>query len=155
MSASSQSGASKEVESARPGEGISPRERQVIRMIADGLNCKAIASELNFSTKTVEAHKFNFMRKLDLHNVAQIVRYAVAHGIIEVPLLVGRSKPHEAAKPRGLRSIIRQSCKYWDDRGMPYPAHLRSAMDWMEKEDAVEKSQTDLAEMQSEAKPSC
>ncbi len=47
---------------------------------------KDIASGLNLSVKTVEAHKFNLMRKLDLHNKAQLVQYAIQKKIIQIPV---------------------------------------------------------------------
>ena len=46
---------------------------------------KEIAGGLNLSVKTVEAHKFNLMRKLDIHNKAQLVQYAIQKKIIQIP----------------------------------------------------------------------
>ena len=64
---------------------LTPREREVIRMIAEGNSAKRIASLLGLSVKTVEAHKFNLMRKLDIHNTAQLVTYAIQKRIVALP----------------------------------------------------------------------
>src|SRR5262249_15379815 len=47
---------------------LTPREREVVKMIAEGKSVKEVASLLGLSVKTIEAHKFNLMRKLDIHN---------------------------------------------------------------------------------------
>jgi DNA-binding NarL/FixJ family response regulator len=65
---------------------LTPREREVIKMIAEGNSVKEIAALLGLSVKTVEAHKFNLMRKLDIHNKAQLVTYAIQKKIIKMPL---------------------------------------------------------------------
>ena len=54
-------------------------------MIAEGNSARSIAGLLGLSVKTVEAHKFNLMRKLDIHNKAQLVTYAVRKKIVTVP----------------------------------------------------------------------
>jgi two-component system, NarL family, response regulator NreC len=64
---------------------LTPREREVLKLLAEGNSTKEIASELNLSVKTVEAHKFNLMRKLDIHNKAQLVQYAIQKKIIKLP----------------------------------------------------------------------
>jgi two-component system, NarL family, response regulator NreC len=64
---------------------LTPREREVVKMIAEGNSVKAIASLLGLSVKTVEAHKFNLMRKLDIHNKAQLVTYAIQKKILKMP----------------------------------------------------------------------
>jgi DNA-binding NarL/FixJ family response regulator len=66
---------------------LTPREKEVIKMLAEGQSVKEIACGLNLSVKTVEAHKFNLMRKLDIHNKAQLVQYAVQKKIIRIPVL--------------------------------------------------------------------
>ncbi len=63
---------------------LTPREREVLKFLAEGLSVKEIAVILKLSTKTVEAHKFNLMRKLDLHNKAQLVQYAIKRKIIKI-----------------------------------------------------------------------
>jgi len=66
---------------------LTAREKQVLKMLAEGSSVKEIACDLNLSVKTVEAHKFNLMRKLDIHNKAQLVQYAIQKKIIRVPTL--------------------------------------------------------------------
>ena len=61
---------------------------EVLKMLAEGNSVKEIACDLNLSVKTVEAHKFNLMRKLDIHNKAQLVQYAIQKKIIKIPNLV-------------------------------------------------------------------
>jgi two-component system, NarL family, response regulator NreC len=79
----------------RGGSYLSPRMlsqlvddfRSRIKMLAEGNSVKEIACDLNLSVKTVEAHKFNLMRKLDIHNKAQLVQYAIQKKIIKIPNL--------------------------------------------------------------------
>jgi len=67
------------------GATLTPREREVVKMIAEGNSVKEIAILLGLSVKTVEAHKFNLMRKLDIHNKAQLVTYAIQKKIVKMP----------------------------------------------------------------------
>ena len=64
---------------------LTPREREVIKMIAEGNSVREIANLLGLSVKTVEAHKFNLMRKLGIHNKAQLVTYAIQKKIMKMP----------------------------------------------------------------------
>lgn len=64
---------------------LTPREREVIKMLAEGNSVKNVAALLGLSVKTVEAHKFNLMRKLDIHNKAQLVTYAIQKKIVKMP----------------------------------------------------------------------
>jgi two-component system, NarL family, response regulator NreC len=64
---------------------LTPREREVVKMIAEGNSVKEIAGVLRLSVKTVEAHKFNLMRKLNIHNKAQLVTYAIQKKIVKMP----------------------------------------------------------------------
>lgn len=66
---------------------LTAREKEVLKMLAEGNSVKEIACQLNLSVKTVEAHKFNLMRKLDIHNKAQLVQYAIQKKIIRIPTL--------------------------------------------------------------------
>jgi two-component system response regulator NreC len=66
---------------------LTAREKEVLKMLAEGNSVKEIACDLNLSVKTVEAHKFNLMRKLDIHNKAQLVQYAIQKKIIKIPVL--------------------------------------------------------------------
>lgn len=63
---------------------LTKREREILKMLAEGKSVKEIASEFDLSVKTVEAHKFNLMRKLDIHNKAQLVQYAIQKKIIKL-----------------------------------------------------------------------
>lgn len=65
-----------------PFRSVTVRERQVLSRIAAGHTNKTIAREMNLSVKTVEKHRANLMRKLDLHNAADIARFALNCGLI-------------------------------------------------------------------------
>ena len=67
---------------------LTPREKEVLKLLAEGNSVKEIACTLNLSVKTVEAHKFNLMRKLDIHNKAQLVQYAIQKKIIKIAVPV-------------------------------------------------------------------
>ena len=62
---------------------LSPREREVIRLIADGNSSKQIARLLGVSPRTIDTYRIRCMNKLDLHTVADVVRYAVRAGLVE------------------------------------------------------------------------
>ncbi|MER3458972.1 MAG: DNA-binding response regulator [Chloroflexota bacterium] len=66
----------------RPHELLTPREREILQLIAEGRTSKEIASELHLSIKTVETHRANLMDKLNIHNRAGLIRYAIRAGII-------------------------------------------------------------------------
>jgi DNA-binding NarL/FixJ family response regulator len=61
------------------------REREVMKLLAEGNTVKQAAAALGVSAKTVEAHKFNLMRKLDIHNKAQLVTVALQKKIFTLP----------------------------------------------------------------------
>jgi DNA-binding NarL/FixJ family response regulator len=63
---------------------LTAREREVIQLLAEGRTSKEVAVTLNLSVKTAETHRTNLMRKLDLHSVADLTRYAVRNGIVHV-----------------------------------------------------------------------
>jgi two-component system, NarL family, response regulator NreC len=67
---------------------LTKREREILKMLAEGQSVKEIAGSFELSVKTVEAHKFNLMRKLDIHNKAQLVQYAIQKKVIRLPELV-------------------------------------------------------------------
>ncbi len=71
-------------DSPKTGGTLTPRERQVLTLIAEGLTNREIAESLVISIKTVDRHRENIMRKLDLHNRVALVRYAIAKGLIDV-----------------------------------------------------------------------
>jgi len=64
------------------------REREVMKLLAEGHTVKKIAAALGISVKTVEAHKFNLMRKLDIHNKAQLVTVAIQRKILPLPVSI-------------------------------------------------------------------
>ena len=76
--------------SAPPGQGgaaapseLTAREEQVLKLIAEDLSSKEIANKLGLSVKTVETHRVNLMRKLNLHSVSAVVRYVLTRsGIV-------------------------------------------------------------------------
>jgi DNA-binding NarL/FixJ family response regulator len=73
-------------ESRLPGSTmglLSPREREVLKLIAEGYKNKEIAADLCISLKTVEKHRANLMKKLDLHNAAALTGYAIEQGLVE------------------------------------------------------------------------
>lgn len=63
---------------------LTPREREVLKLVAEGYRTKEIADYLSLSHKTIEKHRANFMRKLDLHNVSAVTAYAITNGIVTV-----------------------------------------------------------------------
>ena len=65
-------------------DALTARERHVLKVLAEGMSVKEIAADLNLSVKTVEAHKFNLMRKLDIHNKAHLVQYAIQKKLITI-----------------------------------------------------------------------
>jgi two-component system, NarL family, response regulator NreC len=66
-------------------ERLSDREREVLKLLADGLALKEIATRLVLSVKTVDAHKTNMMRKLDLHDRSEVIKYAIRRKLIRLP----------------------------------------------------------------------
>jgi two-component system, NarL family, response regulator NreC len=69
---------------AQPGaDPLAPRERQVLQLVAEGKTSKEIAGLLGLTVKTAESYRARVMEKLDLHETAALVRYAIRHGIID------------------------------------------------------------------------
>jgi two-component system, NarL family, response regulator NreC len=66
-----------------PERTLSDRERQVLQLVAEGKTTKEIATLLGISVNTAESHRANLMDKLDIHDTAGLVRYAIHNGIIE------------------------------------------------------------------------
>ena len=66
-------------------ERLSGREREVLKLLADGLTLKEIATRLGLSVKTVDNHKTNMMRKLDLHDRTEVIKYAIQRKLIRIP----------------------------------------------------------------------
>ena len=67
-----------------PFDTLTGREREILRLLTEGNSSKEIAADLGVSPKTIETHRANIMRKLDIHNIADLVRYAIARGIAGV-----------------------------------------------------------------------
>jgi DNA-binding NarL/FixJ family response regulator len=90
-----QSGRVQEI--SRPGqndwhEGLLPRkrvlttrEREVLKLLAEGGTVRSVAGILGVSAKTVDAHKFNLMRKLGIHNKAELVMWAIQKRVVKIP----------------------------------------------------------------------
>jgi DNA-binding NarL/FixJ family response regulator len=74
---------------------LTPREREVIQLLAEGKSSKEVANLLNLSTKTAETHRSNIMRKLGIHSIRDLVVYAVKNDIIQVQV------PHRAGPAEG------------------------------------------------------
>ena len=69
----------------RRKSALTPRETEVMRLLAEGNTVRKIAGMLGLSLKTIEAHKFNLMRKLDIHNKAELVHCAIRKKILKMP----------------------------------------------------------------------
>ena len=65
-----------------PPDPLTSREREILQRIAEGQTTKEIAASLALSVKTAESHRINLMRKLDIHETATLVRYAIRRGLI-------------------------------------------------------------------------
>ena len=65
------------------GDRLSPREREVLQLVAEGKTTKEVATVLGISVKTAESHRTRIMEKLDIHETATLVRYAIRRGVIQ------------------------------------------------------------------------
>jgi len=65
---------------------LTAREREVLKLLAEGRTVRSVASVLGLSIKTVDAHKFNLMRKLGIHNKAELVMWAIQKKMVKVPV---------------------------------------------------------------------
>jgi DNA-binding NarL/FixJ family response regulator len=72
------------VAQARARNRLTPREREIVQLLAEGKSSKEVAVALGLSVKTAETHRSNIMRKLDLHSVSDLVLYAVRNNIVHV-----------------------------------------------------------------------
>jgi DNA-binding NarL/FixJ family response regulator len=66
-----------------PADPLSARERQVLQLVGEGKSTKEVATQLGVSVKTAESHRARLMRKLDIHETASLVRYAIRRGLIQ------------------------------------------------------------------------
>jgi len=64
-----------------PHSALTVRQREILQLLAEGLSAKEIAAQLAISTRTVESHKYQMMESLAIHNSAELVHYALKHGI--------------------------------------------------------------------------
>ena len=77
----------------RAKETLTPRERQVVQLLAEGKTTKEVASVLNLSVKTAETHRSNIMGKLNLHSISEVVMYAVRNNIVQAFSIENPSLP--------------------------------------------------------------
>ena len=82
-------------------ERLSDREREVLKLLADGLTLKEIAVRLVLSVKTVDSHKTNLMRKLDLHDRSELIKYAIQRKLIRLPSMKTEAAPSPSAEGGG------------------------------------------------------
>jgi DNA-binding NarL/FixJ family response regulator len=75
-------GSGKGADGSSAWETVTNRERQVLKLVAEGRPNKSIAGYLCLSVKTVEKHRSNLMKKLDLHNASTLTAYAIAKGLV-------------------------------------------------------------------------
>jgi DNA-binding NarL/FixJ family response regulator len=68
----------------RPVTALTPRQREVLQLIAEGKGTRSIASILNISVKTVEFHRTRVMEELNLHSTAELTRYAISEGLVSL-----------------------------------------------------------------------
>ena len=71
-------------EDPTPLTDLTPRQREVLKLIAEGQSTKNIARTLNISVKTVETHRAQLMDRLDIHDIASLVRYAIKRGLVSI-----------------------------------------------------------------------
>lgn len=71
-------------EQASPRRPLTPRQREVLQLIAEGYTSKSIAAKMGISLKTVEMHRSQLMNALDIHDIAGLTRYAIRCGIISI-----------------------------------------------------------------------
>jgi DNA-binding NarL/FixJ family response regulator len=74
---------SQRLSAERPSSVLTPRELQFLALIAGGMSSKQAAFKMGISHKTGQAHRYNLMSKIGLHDTASLVRYAIRHGLVE------------------------------------------------------------------------
>ena len=70
-------------DATEPGQRVTPREREIVQLLAEGKSNKEVAERLGISVRTAETHRASILRKLNLDSVASLVRYAIRNKIIE------------------------------------------------------------------------
>ena len=73
-----------EKHSTDPLDQVTPREREILQLLAEGKTSKDIAADLNISIYTVDAHRSRIMKKLELRSIGELVRFAIERGLISV-----------------------------------------------------------------------
>jgi two-component system response regulator NreC len=66
---------------------LTAREREILKLLAEGLSAKRVATHLGLSVKTVDVHKTNLMRKLDVHDRTELIKWAISHKVIRLPVM--------------------------------------------------------------------
>ncbi len=67
-----------------PVAKLTPRQREILQLLAEGGSAKQVADKLQISTRTVEFHKYQMMEELGLHNSAELLHFAIKHGLVEI-----------------------------------------------------------------------
>jgi len=67
-------------------ERLTPRQRDILQLVAEGRTSKQIAQRLGLSVKTVERHRDDVMKRLEIHDIAGLVRWAIGHGLVTFEL---------------------------------------------------------------------
>ena len=83
-------------------ELLTPRQREVLQLIAEGYSTKKIAHTLKISVKTVETHRMQLMERLDIHDIAGLVRYAIRVGLVEARPIARQQRSSRGAGESGL-----------------------------------------------------
>jgi DNA-binding NarL/FixJ family response regulator len=65
-----------------PGAAMTPRQREILQLLVEGMSAKEIAAELDISARTVEDHKYRLMESLGIENNAELIHFAIKHGIV-------------------------------------------------------------------------
>jgi two-component system response regulator NreC len=73
-----------DIQKEHSSDGLSPREREVLQLVAEGYSNRQISEIMSISIKTVQTHRMNLMSKLDLHDRADLIKYAIQRKIIEI-----------------------------------------------------------------------
>ena len=74
--------APRKVTAGKNSEGLTPRQREILKLVSQGYTNRDIARRLSISVRTVEVHRFNLMRRLRVRNVAQLLRQALLRGFL-------------------------------------------------------------------------
>lgn len=69
---------------ADPASRLTPRQRQILQLLAEGRSAKEVAGTLGISSRTVEFHKYHMMESLGLHSSAELIGFAIKHGIVSI-----------------------------------------------------------------------